>query len=272
MCQLNHTSIFEIETSFDLDSNQVICSLYQLYLDSGDYTLTLFLANSYIGSSIVTVLGDPVIQSVTPNRVLRNSNEKLIVTLKDSLDIGYSVNCLFGTISVSSMKINSTTLLCSLPDYDSDLQLMLKLSINNVSSSSGHPLLLYSPVNISSIFPTFGSESGYTKVIIKGKYFQSNLPYFCLFGIQKVPAFYQTSTQLYCYTPAGKPMLIYFALQMDSNIVSIPDLIPFKYIPDPVIYNFNPSDASIYGSSIYLLDIFKCNLLLIMSLFLKINV
>ena len=256
MCQLNHTSIFEIETSFDFASNQVICSLHQLYLDSGDYTLSLFLANSYIGSSIVTVLGDPIIQNVTPNRVLRNSNEKLIVTLKDPLDIGYSVNCLFGTIRVSALKINSTTLLCSLPDYDSDLQLMLKLSINNVSSSSGYPLLLYSPVNISSIFPTFGSESGNTKVIIKGKYFQSNLPYFCLFGTQKVPAFYQTTTQLYCYTPAGKPMLTYFALQMDSNIVSIPDLIPFTYIPDPIIYNVNPSDASIYGSSIYLLDIF----------------
>jgi hypothetical protein len=120
--------------------------------------------------------------------------------------------CRFGGRTVTANYISNSHVTCVAPSQNKAERIQLGISVNGVHfMSSGLYYEYVEEIEVSSVEPNFGPESGGTTVVLKGKHFGPRGQMVCEFGSSnpvRVSAVRLSNNSVSCVTPGQMPGLV----------------------------------------------------------------
>jgi hypothetical protein len=218
---------------------------------TSDAGLTL----SYVGFPIIDVV-DPPYGPITGNTVVHFYGAGMM-----NVD---SAMCRFGDSAVvKSIYHSEHHTSCISPalsstnlddEIDGGASALIWLSVNGKDFISTNVVFEYVRVpEVYSIDPSFGSESGNTRVYISGKSFGAQGHVLCEFGsiAHRVLAIRKSDTLLYCDSPAHIPTQVDFRMSLNGQqYISSDLLLTFDYLDAHSVHKLVPSSGPKTGGTL----------------------
>jgi len=168
----------------------------------GDANVSISLDDDDFITGGLSFMFDPIISivMVTPSVGYRNSGGKIGVWGTNFV-MSPHLACRLGTVSVRATYVNSSYLICSPHAPTVEDTVTVEVTVNGVDyTTDGHTFIYYDEPVVSSLSPSAGTQSGGTRVVLKGQGLQ--MTRFCVFGDVTVPAIDSTPTMVSCVSPS----------------------------------------------------------------------
>lgn len=215
------------------------------------------------GTSIVDVVGRPVVSEIHPSQALRFHEEQVVVRGRNlQFGASKSVSCHFGDASVEGYIKSDSEVICNSPLSLANARVSFKLQVGSVyaTNTRDHSFLHMNPWIIDEVIPRSGTTDGNSDIRIFGKEFMVGVAVNCRFGAVSTPATVMSETLVKCRTPTQYPgpVDIQLELRQSGNLISMPNkalmnTTKFYFYPKEDVISISPTiGLALGGTDIYI--------------------
>ncbi|CAK9249570.1 unnamed protein product [Sphagnum jensenii] len=193
-----------------ISSSKIVCSLppqdvqdviLKVYEDDSILRSTDMQIFSYIPTAVVTQVSPSAGTPLTAGSGITVFGFNLA-----TLNIGFSLFCVFGNQSTTAILVSDDMVSCATPStsFRGSMPFFLQHGDYFVNSEP-FPFLYLDDIAVTQVFPSQGVTSGGTELIIIGGPFLSDATISCNFNGTNILAWYINSTAVECMTPSSLP-------------------------------------------------------------------